>query len=69
MKNLTEYQETLSMSHAVFKQLSPTRYRVDKDVFRHIAEGSVISVQMVECYKKIVPSSARVSVIYLEETK
>lgn len=53
----------LSLNHAVFQQIAPSLYRVEKDVFNNISIGSKISSQMLNCYLSITPSSARVDII------
>lgn len=57
------YEETIAPHHAVFQQIAPSVYRVEKDVLNHISVGSKISAQMLNCYLSIVPSSARVKIL------
>lgn len=57
------YEEILAIHHAVFQQIAPSLYRVEKDMLNHISTGSKISSQMLNCYLSIVPSSVRVKVI------
>ena len=65
--NIYKRQEQLQMSHACFQQVSDNFYRVDKDRMMHMSVGSVVSGEMLECYKKIVPQSARITVWKLED--
>lgn len=53
-------EDKVALSHAAFQQVSMTFYRCLKDNFSHVIPGSIISVQMLEAYREVVPKSARV---------
>lgn len=53
-------EDKVAMSHAAFQQVSMSFYRCLKDNFSHVMPGSIISIQMLEAYKEVVPKSARV---------
>lgn len=62
----TEQLHEMQQSHAVFQQVGECVYRVEKDRFQHFSIGSIISGQMLNAYKGIVPSSARITIFYLD---
>lgn len=64
---ITEEQKLeIQQAHAAFVATGDNTYRTHKEMLGHISRGSYISNQMLNCYKSIVPSSARV-LIYEEE--
>lgn len=61
-----EQKQEIQQAHAAFISVGGNTYQTYKEMFNHISRGSYISNQILNCYKSIVPSSARV-LIYEEE--
>ena len=65
---ITEEQKLeIQHAHAAFISVGGDTYRTYKEIFGHLSRGSYISNQMLNCYKSIVPNSARVLIYEGEE--